>query len=293
MGIVRHDPEAGTYSYTLNADLVSVQELGAKDTAEDVFYVTVADSSGASHTQSITVTVQGTNDAPVLTLGLPLHVTHDPAGGLSNSAEDAFSVKDVDSLLDSLHYSVGEAVTDASGLTENALSCYVLWDGNQISYVPAGEALSAAQADHLLGTFSINLGSNKYAFDLAEGSLAVRSLADGELKEFNINVNVSDGSDVASSQVKVQITGTNDAPELLYGSGAADTRLSRSTPRRLTLCFPQRIIRTITMRIRVPCVISSTPTPGRASCCSASAKRHCPAARFTARLSWKSPGVAS
>ena len=216
------DPETGKYSYTLNSDLAEVQKLGKGDTAQDVFYVTVTDSSGASHTQSITVTVQGTNDAPVLTLGLPLHVTHDPAGGASNSAGDAFSVKDVDSPLDSLHYSVGEAVTDASGLTQNALSCYVLWDGTKISYVPKDGTLTPDQADDLLGTFSLDLASNTYAFDLAKDSLAVRSLTDGELKEFEVTVNVSDGSDVASSQVKVQITGTNDGPELLYGDSAAD-----------------------------------------------------------------------
>lgn len=55
----------GHYVYVLNNSLAVVQGLGAGDTLAEVFFYTVLDSHGGINTNTLTVTVQGTNDAPL------------------------------------------------------------------------------------------------------------------------------------------------------------------------------------------------------------------------------------
>ena len=57
---------SGTYVYTLNNSLASVQAIGAGETATDVFTYTVRDSQGGTGTNRLTVTINGTNDKPVV-----------------------------------------------------------------------------------------------------------------------------------------------------------------------------------------------------------------------------------
>ena len=54
----------GSWTYTLDDD--AAQELKAGETRTDIFRVTVADSAGATATHEVSVTITGTNDAPVI-----------------------------------------------------------------------------------------------------------------------------------------------------------------------------------------------------------------------------------
>src|SRR5690606_41451284 len=53
---------SGNWTYTLDNTNAAVQGLGAGDTLADSFTVTTADGT----TQLVTVTINGTNDAPVI-----------------------------------------------------------------------------------------------------------------------------------------------------------------------------------------------------------------------------------
>ena len=56
----------GSYSYTLNNNLYAVQSLGVGETLTDTFTYTVTDSHGATASNTLTVTIHGTNDAPTV-----------------------------------------------------------------------------------------------------------------------------------------------------------------------------------------------------------------------------------
>ena len=56
---------AGAWTYTLNT--AAAQSLAAGQTTTEVFTTTATDSFGATVTQDVTLTITGTNDAPVLT----------------------------------------------------------------------------------------------------------------------------------------------------------------------------------------------------------------------------------
>ncbi|MDI1268806.1 MAG: VCBS domain-containing protein, partial [Polaromonas sp.] len=55
----------GTYSYTLNNAAANVQALAQGATANDVFTYEVKDTNGATHTNTLTITVTGANEAPI------------------------------------------------------------------------------------------------------------------------------------------------------------------------------------------------------------------------------------
>ncbi|HWA43484.1 MAG TPA: VCBS domain-containing protein, partial [Hypericibacter adhaerens] len=56
--------DTGHWSYALDND--AAQSLRADSTAQDIFTVRVTDDAGATVTQTVTVTIAGTNDAPVI-----------------------------------------------------------------------------------------------------------------------------------------------------------------------------------------------------------------------------------
>ena len=61
------DAATGAWTYTLNNGAANVQALAAGEAHDETFTVTVTDDHGASTTQAVTVTVNGSNDGPVIT----------------------------------------------------------------------------------------------------------------------------------------------------------------------------------------------------------------------------------
>ncbi|WP_220741676.1 VCBS domain-containing protein, partial [Shewanella schlegeliana] len=60
------DPDTGTWTYTLNDNLL-VDQLALGDVKQEQFLVTVTDEHGAFSTQLVTITITGTNDIPEIT----------------------------------------------------------------------------------------------------------------------------------------------------------------------------------------------------------------------------------
>ena len=56
----------GSYTYILNNSLPAVQSLGAWETLTDTFTYSVTDNHGAIGSNTLTVTIHGTNDAPTV-----------------------------------------------------------------------------------------------------------------------------------------------------------------------------------------------------------------------------------
>ncbi len=62
------EPGSVGWTYTLNN--AAAQYLGANDSVTEVYTVTVTDEAGASATQDVTITIQGTNDGVTITSGV-------------------------------------------------------------------------------------------------------------------------------------------------------------------------------------------------------------------------------
>lgn len=67
-GSVKINADAGSYTYTLDNSKPEVQALAFKQHETDTFTYTITDSKGATSSTTLTVYVNGKNDAPVITI---------------------------------------------------------------------------------------------------------------------------------------------------------------------------------------------------------------------------------
>ncbi|WP_345846161.1 retention module-containing protein [Shewanella algae] len=184
------------WSYDIANSLV--QFLAVGETITLSFTLTVTDAFGASDSQPVTVTITGTNDAPVLSIDMSGAVTEDVdvvAGMLSDSGDLSFTDVDIND-----SHSVSSSYNgDAS------------WSGG---------ALDQATQDALAAGFSADNAG--WSYDIANS--LVQFLAVGETITLSFDVTVDDGNGGTDTDtVTVTITGTNDAPVLSIDMSGAVT----------------------------------------------------------------------
>lgn len=186
----------GEYVYTLNNADPAVQGLDDDHSGKDTFYITATDQHGKTSTVEITVNVTGENDAPVLSVDKVLTVREgDPTNSDSGQAT-AYDADSIDQSDDALRYGL-KVPTNADG---NPLHNAVLNADGSIT--------------NDFGTFRVNQGGT-YTFTLNNESDAVRALTSGSLTETSVILTVADSQgNETSLNVKVDITGTNTAPDL-------------------------------------------------------------------------------
>ncbi|MBD9566907.1 VCBS domain-containing protein, partial [Pseudomonas sp. PDM09] len=179
----------GQWTYTLanGSDGIAsaVQSLKAGESHDEVFSVQVSDGLGGVDTQLVTVTVSGTNDAPVLSF-----VTGNDAG----------AVKEDTTLSVSGQFSSADIDHDATAS----------WSIN-------------GSASGTYGSIAVD-STGQWTYTLANGTdgvaSAVQSLKAGESHNEVFSVQVSDGLGGVDTQlVTVTVTGSNDAPMLSFATG--------------------------------------------------------------------------
>ncbi|GAB1038136.1 MAG: hypothetical protein SLagBPW_08380 [Shewanella algae] len=184
------------WSYDIANSLV--QFLAAGETITLSFTLTVTDAFGASDSQPITLTITGTNDAPVLSIDMSGAVTEDVdvvAGMLSDSGDLSFTDVDIND----------------SHVVGSSYNGDVLWSGG---------ALDQATQDALAAGFSVDNAG--WSYDIANS--LVQFLAVGETITLSFDVTVDDGNGGTDTDtVTVTITGTNDAPVLSIDMSGAVT----------------------------------------------------------------------
>lgn len=186
----------GEYVYTLNNADPAVQGLDADHPGKDTFYITATDEHGKTSTVEITVNVTGENDAPVLSVDKVLTVREgDPTNSDSGQAT-AYDADSVDQSGGALRYGLTVPTDDDGKPLHNAV---LNADGS---------------ITNDFGTFRVTQDGT-YSFDLNNESDAVRALTSGSLTETSVILTVADSQgNETSLNVRVDITGTNTAPDL-------------------------------------------------------------------------------
>ena len=145
-------------------------------------------------TRPVTITITGTNDAPVL--AADASGPHTVTEGLNTTGTFVFT--DVD-LTD--HHTVSMSVTSAT------------WSGG--ATLPSGVAAALAGALSATVSDGTGPGSGSVAVTFSAADSAFDFLAAGQTLKITYNVTLADNSGVSSSQpVTFTVTGTNDAPTL-------------------------------------------------------------------------------
>lgn len=178
----------GTVIY--NASGARIDSLAAGQTLVDTFLYTLRVANGTLSTATVTVTLTGSNDGPVVvSADLSGSVTEMlvPAGNLTDSGTIAFS--DVD-------------LTDSHTVSAAAIGAAI----GSLSVQEDSDTTGSGGGGQLTWTYSVAAG-------------ALESMAAGETRVESFNVTVDDGHGGAvTRQVDVTLNGTNDGVVI----GAAD-----------------------------------------------------------------------
>ena len=186
----------GKYHYQLNNQLPEVQQLGGDDEKPltDTFTIFVKDQDGAEVAKTVTVTINGTNDAPVLSLDTPVLTIKE---GSTAEVGGTASATDVDK-------------------------------GDTLSYALKDGTLSEETGEYVCktdyGTFSIDPVTGEYRFVLDNSLDAVKDLRPTDVVDAKVTVVVDDGhGGVTEKELTVHIKGSDSVPEITdEGSLAID-----------------------------------------------------------------------
>ncbi|MDH2446797.1 VCBS domain-containing protein [Cobetia sp. 2AS] len=198
---------AGDYDYTLDNTNPDVQALAVGESVTETFTYAISDGQGGSDTAELTITINGTNDAPAITIAAGDSISaalSESDSGLS--ADGTLTVTDVDTS-DSVTPTVEAVVADGdvNGLSDAALLAMFSVDGGAI----------------IDGT--ANDGTLNWGFDSSALPEAFDHLEQGEVLTLTYQVDVADGNGGTDTQdITLTITGTNDAPVLVAGAQPQD-----------------------------------------------------------------------
>jgi VCBS repeat len=205
----------GTYTYALDNTNPAVQALAAGQTRTDTFTYTMSDDQGATSSTTLTVTVRGANDAPVISVGAGDSDSASWAetdSGLSTSG--TLSIFDVDTT---------NTVTAAK---VNSVSIGGTYTGTVPSSATLIAMFSASGGDP---STTLQFNPNGIGWTFNSGSEAFDFLPAGQTLVLTYTVRATDSSGATDDQlVTITITGTNDSGSLVADSASAneDTTLN-------------------------------------------------------------------
>ena len=182
-GAIAIDSSTGKWTYTLDNDLLATQALKEGQTVTQTFTARVTDEFGEHDEQTVTVTIRGTNDAPVMT-----------------SAAQAGAVTEAGS------WDNGNPVAG----TQTATGQLTADDGD------AGATRTwsiAGTPSASYGAIAIDEATGEWTYTLDNSLAATQALKENQTVTQTFTARVTDefGAHV-EQQVTVTITGTNDAP---------------------------------------------------------------------------------
>ncbi|MCK6376914.1 MAG: VCBS domain-containing protein, partial [Zoogloea sp.] len=180
------DGQGGEITWQYRVAASAVEYLSAGETKVETFTLSLDDGHGGITSRSVTVTLTGTNDAPVVaTVDLTGAITEagTPVGNLTDSGRIAFT--DVDHL-----------------------------DSHRVRPL-------ITASDGALGRFTAGVDGDAIAWTYSVAASAVEYLAVGETKVETFTLRLDDGQGgTVARTVTVRIAGTNDAPVASADSAA-------------------------------------------------------------------------
>ncbi|WP_108945282.1 VCBS domain-containing protein [Shewanella halifaxensis] len=183
-------------SYTFVANGAASQALADGETAQTVFTYTATDGT-TPLTTTLTITITGTNDAPVL-------------------APDVNSVNEDATL--TVGAAQGVLANDTDADDSDTLTVTGILNGTTGSATAVSDGNPGVITNEY-GTLTIN-ADGSYTF-VANGA-ASQALADGETAQTVFTYTATDGTTPLTTTLTITITGTNDAPELMPDTGSVD-----------------------------------------------------------------------
>ncbi len=224
----------GNYEFHLNTSSKAVQELGEGESRYVTFKIQVADGQGGKTTADLTVTINGANDAPVISLhksegaaagsGEHFELTNTTAGYSVGGVLHFSDVDASDNVTLSLTARDVTGTTDTNGVYGVAVYAKHGADGKWVQCASDESGAVKMGTIVLDNTGGTNTGEATYTFKGVTDGLG--QLARGETLDITATVNAADGhiGGNDSSHFTVSITGTNNIPVITSSSATANIK---------------------------------------------------------------------
>jgi VCBS repeat-containing protein len=191
---------SGSIAWTYSVDSAAIDFLGVGQTAYQIYKVTVNDGHGGTDSQYVTITLNGSNDAPV--------VTASSNGSVTEIADNATGENTATLTSNGTVTFVDPDWSDSHTVTVTAQA-----SGYRGSFTASlfADANTAHDLDH--DADDVGPGTVKWNFAVNDSSLDF--LSAGQTLVQNYNVSIKDNHGVSVTQVvSVTLVGTNDAPTI-------------------------------------------------------------------------------
>ncbi|WP_417355520.1 retention module-containing protein [Gallaecimonas pentaromativorans] len=170
----------GNFSYQLNNE--QVQSLAQGETLTETFTYQISDGNGGTSTSTLTVVIQGTNDAPVATANLNAVSEDGPLSAQGNMITDDDGAG-VDSDIDNgAQLSIQSVSGDTSGSVQGQFGTLV-WNSDGTYSYNLDNSLAAVQGlsegESLIDTFSYTLTDEFGATSIATLTITINGTDDG------------------------------------------------------------------------------------------------------------------
>ena len=202
------DQETNTVGWTFSVEDEDLDFLGAGDTVTQTYTITIDDGNEGTVEQLVTVTITGSNDAPVISVesGDSVAATvneDDDAGSNGLVATGTLTVTDVDV--------TDEVTASVTGVVASQGAGTIAIDGGSVNGISASDLqalLSVSPTAILDGTQT----SAQLVWTFADAQGRFDFLDVGDQLVLTYTVTVDDGTTTDTQTVTITVTGTNDAP---------------------------------------------------------------------------------
>ena len=215
----------GTYTFTLDNDSPVVQKMTTDDKQTLDFNVAVVDDKGAYAHESVTLTINGANDAPYMLSQKGVGTVKDDGVYSAGSDSGPLNQDELNPVTNT------DAADPGAGTFKQSVSGAVKaedYEGDELTYsldnsgsfpasgVPDGYTASNSMAiTNEYGTLYLK-SDGSYTFVLDMDSPKVNALGEGKSASFSVPVSASDDNSSTSfaNAITITVKGTNDAPVL-------------------------------------------------------------------------------
>lgn len=196
----------GSVAWNYNVSAADLDFLAAGETIRFSYRITVTDSSGGASSDTLTFTIHGTNDAPVVNVSSAadfIEATDAENQLLAQTGTVTFSDADKNNVLINVNYDANNDIV------------WVRNDGSEVAELPAGLAAQLTSAFSTGVKGAANNGQIAWEFDA--GTLDLDFLNEGDRITFSYTVTATDERGAShSDQLTFTIVGTNDTPEVTF-----------------------------------------------------------------------------
>jgi VCBS repeat-containing protein len=196
----------GTYTYTLDNTSALTKQLAVGETAQDIFSYTMSDQNGATSSSTLTITVTGTNDAPVIA------VTDKAEAAAITEQPFQTGLITPDVQTGTIHFTDVDLSDRPTATITGQTITYLAADGHTVLTLTPTE-LSDIEAAFTIAGESVNANDGTIDWTYSIQDRKLDFLAKDETVTLTSTVLVDDhngGTD--TSTVTVTITGTDDVP---------------------------------------------------------------------------------